>query len=263
MGKSLEPTTINDINPKIFPNRINLFLRGSTFRTSYEDQIFCIKSIFEELLADLITNEIEIKIVLTTYKNEKDHLLNKFFEETHNVEVIDKRLDSKLFRNQAESFIEILRLAKDFVGSTIITRADLKFFNKIPLKRLDKNSFLFQWNHFHDYKLKEVPDQLHFIGENQIQNIYEICNQNRNNLGLLSDNTGYYSLHNLYNILNSNKVKISYIFDFINVSYNGSFCNLRGNSHYSKIPHFYEYSTPPPKKTLLKKIRSFFYNKFS
>lgn len=262
MGELIQPITINEINKRILPDTINLFLRGSTFRTTSDDQKHCIKSIFEFLLADLIKNGIKIKIILTTYKNDKDHLLTKFLEESFDGEIINIQLDSNLFKNQSESFIEILRLANNLIGSTIITRADLKFFHKIPLNRLDKSSFLFQWKHFHDFKIKEVPDQLHFVGEDQIKNVYEICKQNHNNLGLLPDNTGYYTLHNLYNILNSNNVKISYIFNFKNVSYDGSFCNLRGNSHYTKTPHFYEYSTPPPKKTFLKKIRGFF-NKFN
>jgi len=263
MVKLIEPITIKDLCPKILPDTINFFLRGSTFRTTTEDQIFCIKSIFNSLLGDLILNGIKIKIILATYKNNKDNLLTRYLKEKFDGEIVDKRLDPKLFENQSESFIEILRIAKSLSGSTIITRADLKFFNRIPLNRLDKNSFSFQWNHFHDFKIKEVPDQLHFIGENQIKHVHKICKQNSNNLGLLPDNTGYHTLHNLYNVLSSNKVKISYIFDLKNVSYSGTFCNLRGNSHYTKIPHFYEYTTPPPKKNFFKKIRRFFLNKFN
>ena len=81
---------------------------------------------------------------------------------------------SDVFKSQSDSFIETLRIANNFRDTSLITRADLIFIKKIPLNRLDKNSFLFQWKHFHDFKIKEVPDQLHFIGENQIKNIYKV-----------------------------------------------------------------------------------------
>lgn len=263
MDEFLKEITIKDLSPKNIPNQINLFLRGSTFRTSFMDQENCIKSLFSNLLADLIKNKIKIQIILTTYKNDKDYLLIKFIKNFLNCDLIDNRLDAKKFKNQSDSFIEILKIANNISGSSIITRADLKFTKYIPLNRLDKNFFLFQWKYFHDYKIKEVPDQLHFVGENQKKNVYEICKKNCKNLGLLPDETGYYTLHNLYNILNSNNIKISYIFDFLNVKYNGYYCNLRGNSHKSKIKHFYEYTTPPPKKPILKKIRSFLTEKLN
>ena len=98
MGELIQPITINEINTRILPDTINLFLRGSTFRTTSDDQKYCIKSIFEFLLADLIKNGIKIKIILTTYKNDKDHLLTKFLEEAFDGEIINIQLDSKLFR---------------------------------------------------------------------------------------------------------------------------------------------------------------------
>lgn len=255
MDSNNEQITIKDKQRKDIPNQINIFLRGSTFRTTLDDQENCLKSLFDNLLNDLFRNKIKIKIILATYKNNQDKTLINLIEKFFKGELIDKRLDAKKFKNQSESFVEVLRIANEIVGSSIITRPDLKFTKKIPLNRLDKNSFLFQWRYFHDFRIKEVPDQLHFVGENQKKTVYKVCKRNCNNLGLLPDKTGYYTLHNLYNILNSNKINISYIFDFSNVAYNGSYCNLRGNSHKSKIPHFYEYTTPPPKKTFLKKIR--------
>ena len=260
MDRYIKPITINDIHPKNTPKSLNLFLRGFTFRTTLNDQENCIKSIFKTLLNDLSANKVKIKVILTTYKNNKNYLFIKFIEKFFKGKIIDKRLDANIFKSQSDSFIETLRIANNFKDTSLITRADLIFIKKIPLNRLDKKSFLFQWKHFHDFKIKEVPDQLHFIGMNQIKNIYKVCKNNKNKLGLLPDKTGYYTLHNLYNILSENNINSSYIFNFKNVTYKGTYCNLRGNSHYTKIPHFYKYTTPAPKKTILKKLRGLFFN---
>lgn len=242
---------------------LNVFLRGSIFRTTLSDQKKCFKSIFKVLLDDLIKKKIKIKLFLTNYKTNKSSEVLDLLKNEFTGEIIDCQFDKKKITNQSSSFVEILKIAKKFKGSSLIIRPDLIYFKKIKHKRLHKNYFLFQWNHFHNLSIKEVPDQLHFIGEEIIKMTYDICKININYLGLLPNNTGQNTLHNLYNILEKNFVNISYIFYIRNVKYNGSVCLMRGNSHYSRIPHIYKYTTPPPKKRILKQLKIYLNNLFN
>jgi hypothetical protein len=255
--------TIKDHNQLSNIKYLNLFLRGSIFRTTYNDQQKCIKSIFRILLKDLIRKKITIRLFLTNYKTDKTNILLNIIKKNFNGKIINIQFEKKKIRNQSSSFVEILKIAKNFKGSALIIRPDLIYSKEIKHTRLHKDYFLFQWNHFHDFAIKEVPDQLHFVGENMIKKTYLLCKKNINKLGLLPNNTGQHTLHNLYNILEKNFVNISYIFYISNVTYNGSVCYLRGNSHYSKISHFYKYTTPAPKKNFLKQIIIFLNNLFN
>ena len=155
--------------------------------------------------------------------------------------------------------VYLVRIAQEMGLSALITRADLIFKKEADASRFQKNMMLFQWNVFHDYVSKEIPDQVHYIGSDLLPQLAPILSFAPTRLGVLPNKSGAGTLHNIYNVLmhdGVDKSSISYLYYFnLNGNdYEESMCLLRGNSNRSKIQGFYDYTTIPPTKEKLKSV---------
>jgi hypothetical protein len=229
--------------------KVNVLLRGQSFRSTVEDQTLCLRSIFDNIVDPLIEAGFIVTVIQCTYKNELDDLFQKEQFQRYGNSVGYEYLPflPEMVRTQEECFLKALGVIEKESTSTLLVRPDLIFIKKINVDRFFDNIFLFQWNYFHDYSIKEMPDQLHFIGSELVGEIRTYLSNDLSKVSILPNGAGQGSLHNMYNFLFEcfgSDERISYIYQF-NLSekdFDGSRCKLRGNSLRSECDdHIFEY----------------------
>jgi hypothetical protein len=226
-------------------SEIIIVIRGEVFRGTVEQQLNCLDSIYQHICKPLLQNNINIEFCIASYKHEKLHIVINRINSWMNKDMTkDYTITKDKNSTQIKNFVYSLESASNQNKSLLIIRPDLLFKQDIEITRFNKNVFCFQWNYFHDSEIKEMPDQIHFIGTNILNDCIYIIKSAGENIGLLSNGQGRGSLHNLYNVLKGAGINdISYIMEYKldEEAFEGNRCLLRGNPERSKLNDFYGY----------------------
>jgi hypothetical protein len=224
-------------------DKFQIIIRGESFRSTDEMQIKCIESIINMIIVPLTKFGITVEINLSLYNNEKNHVIKEKLMACKLVSKIHENYCSiRNIKSQSESINYSLSFTKD--TNVLILRPDLNIMKILNVDLYSKNNFHFQWNYFHNYQIREVPDQIHFIGEFVLDRVKSILLDQQDNLGVLPNGQGISTLHNLYNVLYEDGFSsISYLIDYKldDDSFDGTYCKLRGNPLVSNLNDFYTY----------------------
>ncbi|MFS1510729.1 MULTISPECIES: hypothetical protein [unclassified Vibrio] len=234
-------------NPgELTSSKIDIIIRGESFRDGVESQTECIKSMLELIALPLIKDGKDVSCVLTVYEHKLNYKIVDLLSNSGYFTKIYKYYSNRLvIRSQAQNFLTSLQVS-DEGRCALIIRPDLLFKKKIPDENMFKDRFCFQWNYFHDSQTRECADQIHFVGSSIKPKVICVLSKNIDMLGRLSDGTGAHTLHNTYNVLYDDffiRDKISYLVQYClsDSDFEGSYCKLRGNPDYSTLNDLFEY----------------------
>ena len=192
----------SEIQKDLIGERLLIVLRGETYRnnnrcdetsrkTKLSSQEFCIKQFVKHVLL-VIQKEhpnTHICVKIITYPHPKNFKLLDIISNYSDCELIELEKDKN---NQVSTFLHSIKTAKEenFSGLLAI-RIDIAFISDLITKNFCQNKVLFQWNLLHNKKTLEVPDQIHFIGANLFEKIYNASFSNKKDLLVLrgDDNT--------------------------------------------------------------------------
>lgn len=243
-------------------------LRGELFRGTEEQQFMCIASIVDFIIKPLKTDKAEVQLVFANYSHIKKELLFSWLTSNYpDLKYLDLMVDRTPSSNQITNFMHALEVSAFSQCSVFVTRPDLLFKREIQMENCRRDNICFQWNYFHDYQTKEVPDQLHYFGADIISKVKEVFQKRPEFLGVLPDGSGMGTLHNMYNflILEGFAKNISYLNEFLlsEESFSFSRCLLRGNPEISSLNDLYDYNRDEapvvPYRKYISRIKSFYF----
>lgn len=237
-------TLVNSSKPM---GRVCVVLRGELFRGTEEQQFMCIASIVDFIIRPLQADKREVQLVFANYSHiKKELLLSWLTREYADLKYFDLMIDRAPSSNQITNFMYALKVSEISQSSVFITRPDLLFKREVQIVNCRRDNICFQWNYFHDFQTKEVPDQLHYFGADIIAEVRDVFQKRPDLLGTLPDGSGVGTLHNMYNflILEDFKKNISYLneFSLSDDSFRSSRCLLRGNPNISSLNDLYDYN---------------------
>ena len=96
-------------------------------------------------------------------------------------------------KNYIKAINTIPKILINEINNLLILRNDLCFKQDLDYSRISKDKILTQWNLFHRKSVKEMADQIQFIGASLVNKFVNKINTNR----IDTQWTG--SLHNFYN----------------------------------------------------------------
>jgi len=211
----------------IFNNDIRhaiIFLRGETFTGTFNNQIKAYYSIIEHVIKPMKKNNIYIYLI--TYPNENNNLIKNIFND-YNFKLIEIKKTISNITNFVNSINKIPDDLLDKADYVLILKNDLYFLQDIDYSRATKDNILFQWNLFHNFNTREMPDNVYYIGGNLIKKFKFLINNYK--IDYKYKNT----LYDMYNfcVRHFNISNISYLNYIKNPNPNNKICLIRDNSN--------------------------------
>ena len=246
------------------PHHVRLIIRGVTFRSTDADQFDCLYSVVKHIVTPLKRRGFKVSMCLCVYRHEKNYLLLDYLNKIHSETVELFEFSKVQYTNQVDSFIAAIENNVGR-GSLLIVRSDIVLLRAIDVDGIRSDNIGFQWCYPHNKYTYEYADQFHFIGGEHVGEYLKTIKSAGRDLYQMADGTGRNTLHNLFNVVGSNRSlsnNVCYLFDVshIDVEYDveGN-CNLRGNPDASGLNNLYEYrrvkKTDPLWQRIIRKLR--------
>jgi hypothetical protein len=223
----IEAQRISDEQRIIEEKNINnniIILRGETFTGTINNQIKAYYSVIEHVIKPMKKNN--LYIFLITYHNENNNLIKNIFSK-YNFELIEIKKTISNIINFVNSINKIPDNLLDKADYVLILKNDLYFLQDIDYSRATRDNILFQWNLFHNFNTREMPDNIYYIGGNLIKKFKILINNYK--IDYRCKNT----LYDMYNfcVRHFGKSNISYLNYIKNPNPNNKICLIRDNSN--------------------------------